>query len=625
MALPIASKTPANSTNRSVSAAGRLTTTPDPEVKILYSVPEARIISFSTSASTAARPRSSNGPTKQEVEEVGALPWSSSLERTIAVGTLRIYRAPESVAFFNCQQALKPILPRSQCWFVSDDGSSKFVLQVRKLQEYWRIEIRNRTSEEIKQVEEFKEILAQVLLFEKTPCPFERNFSVELADVPQLPITKKPWRPVQGSLSGVPLPRGDYYPIASKISVSSADSPSISSTEPRLPHIPQLSELHEDHLSLSSPINSDVSKPDAAEYGPDDLLDRPVSSLLPGQGQFTPAAHDIDDSTFSSSTPHDLPRLEIEEHDEVNDAADDANVTSKNQAPVSQNHLGPNHRPAVLQKYSRCVTAPPVLSLITSPPSKHHSKSPSRDTALADPESSFSSSVESFHSVQSWHSPLDPPSPLLTDPPSPTITTYPYPHDNIVLPKKSHPTHATSELHITPETPGLWQAASIPDNEASSRSLSSPPRTPTLISDGEKSEDESFEITTPSPPRMRHRATTGSNSRRRTLSPLPAAVNLFSPPRNSRRLQTARHLPTAIIQKTCEILLTPPSHLLNMMVNIASKIAAGEWRGFLLGEGEAVHWDFTEDDYGCSLAPAVSDRKAISQYGTSSGGSWEVD
>ncbi|KAM3086430.1 hypothetical protein ACMFMG_000565 [Clarireedia jacksonii] len=621
MALPIASKTPANSTtNRSVSAAGRLTTTPDPEVKILYSVPEARIISFSTTASATARPRSSNGPTKHEVEEVGSLPWSSPLERTIAVGALRIYRAPESVAFFNCQQALKPILPKSQCWFVSDDGSSKFVLQVRKLQEYWRIEIRNKTSAEIKQVEEFKGILAQVLLFEKTPCPFQRNFSVELADAPQIPIAKKPWRPVQGSSSGIPLPRGDYYPIASKISTSPTESASISCIEPHLSPLPQPSELHEDHLSPSSPIRADVSKIDAFEHGPDGMLDRPESSVLSDQRQVIPAARDIDSNTFSSSTSPDLPRLEIEEHDEFSDATDDTNVTPKNLAPTSQNLLGPNLRPAVLQNCSRCVTAPPVLSLINSPPSKHHCRSPS---ALADPESGFSSSVESFHSVQSWHSPLDPPSPPLTNPPSPT--TFPYPHDNIVLPKRSNLTQAISQLHITPETPGPWQAASSSQNEASSRSLSPPPRTPTLTSDSEKSEDESFEITTPSPPRLRHRATTSSNSRRRTLSPLPATVNLFSPPRSSRRLQTARHLPTAIIQKTCEILLSPPSHLLNMMVNIASKIAAGEWRGFLLGEGEAVHWDFTEDDYGCSLAPAVSERKAISQYGTSSGGSWEVD
>ncbi|KAB8293113.1 hypothetical protein EYC80_007472 [Monilinia laxa] len=152
---------PSTSSTRPVSASGRLTSVPDPQIEILCNVDGARIISFSIPSNSSSRPSSSNGPAEEDTDIGSSLRWSSSAERTIAVGTLRIYRAPESVAFVNCQKALKPILPRSQCWFVSDDGSSKFVLQVRKLQEYWRIEIRNTTSEEIKQVEEFKKILAQ--------------------------------------------------------------------------------------------------------------------------------------------------------------------------------------------------------------------------------------------------------------------------------------------------------------------------------------------------------------------------------------------------------------------------------------------------------------------------------
>ena len=67
------------------------------------------------------------------------------------------------------------------------------------------------------------------------------------------------------------------------------------------------------------------------------------------------------------------------------------------------------------------------------------------------------------------------------------------------------------------------------------------------------------------------------------------------------------------------------------MINIASKIAAGEWRGVLLGYGEAVHWDFedeygrdgwTEDDYGISLPnPQAKSKKAPNIPG----GSWEID
>lgn len=77
-----------------------------------------------------------------------------------------------------------------------------------------------------------------------------------------------------------------------------------------------------------------------------------------------------------------------------------------------------------------------------------------------------------------------------------------------------------------------------------------------------------------------------------------------------------------------------------MMMNIATKIAAGEWRGVLLGEGEAVHWDFTEDEYhgeswaeddfGCSLTPTPSRRRGASpspesNNSTISGESWDVD
>jgi hypothetical protein len=67
------------------------------------------------------------------------------------------------------------------------------------------------------------------------------------------------------------------------------------------------------------------------------------------------------------------------------------------------------------------------------------------------------------------------------------------------------------------------------------------------------------------------------------------------------------------------------------MLNIASKIAAGEWRGVLSGEGESVHWDFedeyagegwTEDDYGISLPKAQTKTKRVT---TVPGGSWEVD
>ncbi|ESZ96187.1 hypothetical protein SBOR_3462 [Sclerotinia borealis F-4128] len=627
--------TSTSSVTRAVSVSGRLSSGPDPQIEILYSVDGARIVSFSTLLSGSSRPSSSNGSAEEDTEIGSSLRWSSPVERTIAVGTLCIYRAPESVAFFNCQKALKPILPRSQCWFISDEGSSKFVLQVRKLQEYWRIEIANTTSEEVEQAEEFKRILAQVLLYEKTPCPFQRTFSVDLPIAPQIP--QKPWRPVQRSSSKIPLPRGDLYPIASKstslISLTSS-SPKLSCTEIRSSSLPQTPESHQSASSPTATCISDLQFQETPETSSAKSTSLTLQSPI-----YPPRAHWAEPHpTEHASSPSELKNpvvshIKFDEGDNSDATDDDA---QKRPIQPSYPQLPPEskNRPQALHYCTRSITAPPVLYLIASPPSKRRNISPVRKTAVGDPDSELSSSVESFHSTQSWQSPLDAPlSPPLSGPPSPA--TFPYPHDNIVLPKQVHSTQALSQLTITPEIHAAWHTPS--PNSVSPRCLSPTPKTPTLINDGERSEDDTSEIITPSPPRLRHRGTTSSNSGRRSLSPLPAAMNLFSPPR-SRRLQTARHLPTAIIQKTCEILLSPPSHLLHMMINIASKIAAGEWRGVLLGEGEAVHWDFTEeeyrggswteDDFGFSLTPTPSRRRISSSQSrdnTTPGESWEVD
>ncbi|KAK6608945.1 hypothetical protein H4I96_02876 [Botrytis cinerea] len=582
---------------RAVSVSDRSISTPDPQIETIYSVDGARIISFSIPSQTSSRPSSSNGAVEDNTEIGSSLRWSSPGERTIAVGTLRIYRAPESVAFFNCQKALKPILPRSQCWFVSDDGSSKFVLQVRRLQEYWRIEISNTTPEEIKQGEELKKILAQVLLYEKTPCPFQRTFSVDLPIAPQMPTTQK----------AVEASTKDHHRGFLYLGRTRSSSPL------------QTSALHR---SAASPTETCMSDLQLQEETPEISLVQPtdptVHSLIYPIQIRAAEPHSTEYGVASSeSIVTVLSRIQVVEGGN-SDITDDSNATAKTpaQSPRSQSLPGSRSRSQVLHHCSRSITAPPILSLVTSPPSKRQNRSPARNIAVGDPESELSSSVDSFHSTQSWHSPLDvPPSPPLSE---------------------STPYASNFTAQYNPETHGVWPTPSL--ISVSPRSLSPAPKTPTLVNDCGKSECEAFEAITPSPPRLRQRGTTGSNSRRRTLSPLPAAVNLFSPPPGSRRLQTARHLPTAIIQKTCEILLSPPSHLLHVMINVASKIAAGEWRGVLLGEGEAVHWDFTEDEYhgegwteddfGFSLTPTPSRRREVSSQSkkdTTSSESWEVD
>lgn len=69
----------------------------------------------------------------------------------------------------------------------------------------------------------------------------------------------------------------------------------------------------------------------------------------------------------------------------------------------------------------------------------------------------------------------------------------------------------------------------------------------------------------------------------------------------SSRLSLVRQLPRTIIHKTIEILLSPPSHLIDLMLKVAARIAAGEWRGYVSGVGEGgeripVRWDWSDGD-----------------------------
>lgn len=556
----------------------------------------------------------------------------------------------------NCQNALRPILPKSQAWCV--DGDRKFVLQIRPPQ-YWRIEVPNTTAAERLGVEELKKVLDQVLRFEKTPCPFERDFTVELPEEPQTPIKKRPWRPVERHSSMDPLERSrsrsssyvrtpasqqaspKLEPIEdSKTSVASDELPKL----PATPDVPRLiSRIETSSQTQDAKIfRSDECSPSgdqATQVLPNDDLDELESESVPvdtaptcGDGSLQPSLFDCPESEhrFDSYVDSDG------DNDSFSDATDDTGLTPKARPEPSYQSLSAEsdrEKPQALQNCSRSITAPPVLSLITSPPSKHRTKSnsPLRYSTTVDSVSSLSSSVDSFHSVQSWHSPLAPPSPPSSQPSSP-VGTFPYPHENIVLPKRPAAERDVSEQTNLPETPHKWDLATNDPSDPTSP----PPKTPPLVNDdGAKSDEEPSEVATPPTvrPQIRHRATTSSNSRRRALSPLPPAVNLFSPPRRRpRKLQTARHLPTAIIQKTCEILLSPPSHLFHLMISIATKIAAGEWRGMLSSHGEAVHWDF-EDEYGSeawfeddyNMGPPRLQSKTKTTSSNAAGGSWEVD
>ncbi|KAK5705354.1 hypothetical protein LTR97_002472 [Elasticomyces elasticus] len=140
------------------------------DVETLYLHPNTTIIKFSTPSPTS-RPSTPKSP----AASAGSLPWTSPTERTLASGPLQIYRVPGSVSFLHSGSLLHAILPRSQCWCV--DGVSKFTMRVLP-DTYYRIEL---PASDVEKVEELKAVLAKVLFYERTACPFNRGVEEEEA------------------------------------------------------------------------------------------------------------------------------------------------------------------------------------------------------------------------------------------------------------------------------------------------------------------------------------------------------------------------------------------------------------------------------------------------------------
>lgn len=300
---------------------------------------------------------------------------------------------------------------------------------------------------------------------------------------------------------------------------------------------------------------------------------------------------------------------------------------------------------------SRRAATAPALRLRTSTPAFNVQEEAPQQ--IPEPSSPAESS-DSFHSTQSWHSPLAPPSP----PMSPR-RAYPYPHENIPLAR----TGDGSESAGTP-TVSIWEKSSTgavagsgagtpitpfykdhsgeveegnKDDVKQSDEPERPAQAITITKSPVEEEDpehlaaadtdslstswSSAASRTSSPgsnTAMRHRAATTSvsisHTSPRALSPLPPPANLFTPRQGLRRLpstaelsvrastavRTIRRIPSAILNKTCEMILGPPSHLINLMLKVAARIAAGEFRGFVFGMGEGgevvdVRWDWSDE------------------------------
>lgn len=280
-------------------------------------------------------------------------------------------------------------------------------------------------------------------------------------------------------------------------------------------------------------------------------------------------------------------------------------------------------RPTMLST-GRAVTAPIQLTVNASSPSELRPCTPTTKSRPREP-----STLSSVDSLRSFHSPISPlpPSPPYSNPPSPLLSA---PGD-IELPRLRPHRRGISKISITADAPNYWASNLTPTRSQQDRSPTASPDTPKAVYETETEVDEVWSDVMEPPASTQLRSRSGAY-RRRALSPLPLPANLFSPSRAS-----AHHLTTAILQKTCSILLGPPIQLVALMLNIAKRIAEGATRGVAFGFGDAgetipCQWDYSdadgercapwnEDDCGIALDSLVP--KSREKFPMS--GSWEID
>ena len=420
--------------------------------------------------------------------------------------------------------------------------------------------------------EEMKDVLAKILQYEMTPCPFQRGFTVALPELPQTPLQKRPWRP-KTKLASTPehlaeeLESFDFGKGSSR-----SKSPAIEESD-----------------------NPELAVPSEQKRGNGRIISSDVSIMG--------SENEDSDATDGTEVSVDQP------------SNDTLKISPQVKTPTRPHPL----------RTGRATTAPPHLTLRTS------GSSPTALSMLSSPEAnehspSLSSSMESFHS---FHSPI---SPLAPSPPFSEVEPLTEYHANgLDVPRVRGHRREESEVTITADPSRLWDMGAQSSEDIVHHFPLNPPSTPPLIDDAASEEDEHWsEAVTPSPTKgVRQRKFL---SKKRSHSPLPPSANLYSP-YSPRTQMSGHHLTTAILQRTCSLLLGPPVQLVALMLRIAAKLAHGTFRGSSFGFGEGgqkipCSWDFSdgsddndEDDYGVPLSRPTS-RVNRSKEST---GSWEID
>lgn len=559
----------------------------------------------------------------------------------MAAGSLEIYRVPGTVAFLSSGKLLHAIMPRSQCWCV--DGVSKFALRVLP-DTYYRIELPGTTEEDLKHIEEFRNVLGKVMHFERTSCPFARSNNDE--ELPELEDSRnktfsrsdkaKQWKldktygwkgetgeVVQLRSAGMPRPRRELSDIVQ----------SHNEVPPRLARFRQSgnkmpAESLQDHVT----IMRSVTEPSILRHKLPLSSNDEEPTLVPPQET---AAFKSDQEVQSDGD--DLA---------TNDVSTPGTQTRRSSTSVLQpdegvrvDYFTPNSTldAASEGRISVETLSPPDIPIEPSEPTDHFDASATVETisqhdsdVLLEGDSAVSTSEEAVLRQTSLAT-LRPLQHIPTDmPPSPPDssaglsvldeTATSFLHENPSLPQTSpESSRKAEESHrLDPAT----APAVLPDE------LVTQTRTRRRSSQASSAEDPFAAIQA----RILARRSIGGTTSfyppvtRESTSTSTASVSSSVSSRSRMPLGQQRNLASALVQKACTVFLGPPAYLVAMMLRIAARYANGKFRGVYSLDSDAEgehgipgtfhvradsHTSEEEDDFGVSMYSPI--RKAAAK------------
>jgi hypothetical protein len=428
-----------------------------------------------------------------------------------------------NVSFLNSGNLLHTIFPRSQIWLV--DNQSVFVLRIRQ-DSYYRIELPYETDDDKDKITQFKSVLAQVMQYERTQCPFARGFEV----VAEL---ERPKSPPRKTIKRKPSGQAKKWVMDKTwVPQQHGSRPSTSGTE-----------CSETGTTLNEEDDRSSVCTDSSEIvsaSPETPLARTAPKPLP------------------SKAPQ--PRPSVAERASMFQGL--RSVTAPTRAPRRES-----------------VSA--MERIVESPPAKQPSdaEKPILERQISD-ALSLASSADSFYSLDTA-TPRSP-SPKFLDAEADFVN----PWANIFSKQQDEPrgrsTHRRQISEVTvrgPSTERTEPSAPVtptaPYYPSTMPSIdvrpSSAPSTPPLMSDSDDDSLGRASIDIPTPPdAIRMKRLTGA-SQRRAFSPMPPAQNLFCAPKHN----PGRDFTNALVRKTCELVLGPPAHLVSVMLRIATSISNG--------------------------------------------------